>query len=58
MVMVFPGAELTRARLFLPSRELISELLPTFDLPENATCGTGSEGICLGSPALILRFTF
>ena len=52
------GVEETRARLFLPSRVLISELFPTFDLPESATCGMGSVGNCDAKPAVILRFTF
>ena len=55
--MVFPGEELTRARDLRPKSELISELFPTLDLPENAICTMGSVGNCRGSPALIRRLT-
>ena len=56
--MVFPGAEDTRAKLFLPSRVLTSELFPTLDLPDRATCGMGSRGNWSGLPALRRMDTF
>ena len=51
--MVFPGDEETLANDFLPSRVFISELFPTFDLPESATCGRASLGNCEGAPTVI-----
>ena len=36
----------------------ISELFPTFERPESATCGIGSAGNCLAFPALIFKLTF
>jgi hypothetical protein len=39
--MVLPGDELTRAKLFRFSNLLITDDLPTFDLPEKTICGIG-----------------
>lgn len=58
MVIVLPGDEETLARDFLPNNVFISELFPTFDLPESAICGTGSVGNWLIKPAVIFKFAF
>ena len=50
--MVFPGVDETLASDFLPSIVLISELFPTFDLPDRATSGRGSRGNCREFPTV------
>ena len=42
MCIVFPGVELTRAKFLWLSSLFMTEDLPTFDLPENTTCGNPS----------------
>src|SRR5215471_1113276 len=63
MLRVRPGVELVRAS-FVPTNELMTLDLPTFDRPRKATSGTEGDGKCVTSVAaarnrartLILKF--
>ena len=55
MLWVRPGVFDVRASPFRSSSELISDDLPTFDLPRNAISGRSSAGQCAREKALLIN---